>query len=128
MNHSSLKPEDFLHFIELTPFTKRWELLGLDAESDLTALQWSIMAGPKVGPVIKGTRGLRKLRFSPPTWKVGKRGATRVLYVYFEEFFICLLCFVYGKGELDTISETTKAQLNQVIGEIANELRRIYKE
>lgn len=120
----ALKPEDILDFIELTPFSKRWEALGLDDENDLTALQLFIMADPKSGKVIKGTRGLRKVRFAPARWNSGKSGAARVLYVHFEEFGVVLLCLVYGKGEVATISPAVKKYLNKLIDEIERELHR----
>lgn len=98
--------------------------MGLDDEQDLTALQLAIMAAPMQGDVIEGTDGLRKLRFSPPGWKQGKSGATRVLYVCFAEFHLVLLCLVYAKSEVDDISAATKKKLNGLVREIAVELRR----
>ncbi|MCA9102877.1 MAG: hypothetical protein KDA63_17075 [Planctomycetales bacterium] len=113
-----------LDFIELPPFTRRWEKLGLDDEDDLTALQLIIMADPTKGDVIAGTDGLRKLRFAPKRWKAGKSGAARVLYVHFEEFGIVLLCSVYRKSEIETISDAVKKHLNGAIAQIQAELRR----
>jgi hypothetical protein len=118
------QPEQLLNFIELRPFTKRWAELGLDAEDDLTALQLIIMGSPKAGAVIKGTRGLRKLRFAPPRWHSGKSGAARILYVYFETHGIVLLCLAFRKNEADDISEAVKSHLNDRIDEIEVELRR----
>jgi hypothetical protein len=91
----TVKSEDLLDFIELPQFTKCWEKLGLDDETDLTALQLGIMADPTGGDVIAGTEGLRKLCFAPDRWNIGKGGAARVLYVHFEQFGIVLLCVVY---------------------------------
>jgi hypothetical protein len=118
------KPEDLLDFIELKQFTKRWEDLGLNDEEDLTALQLMIMVHPKGGDVITGTGGLRKIRFAPADWNAGKSGAARVLYVYFEEFGIVLLCLVYGKNEVSAISDGVKKLLAKMIVEIEDELRR----
>jgi hypothetical protein len=117
-------PEDLLDFIELPQFTKRWEKLGLDDEEDLTALQLAIMAGPKGWPVIRGTHGLRKLRFTPERWKSGKSGGARILYTYFEAFGIVLLCLVYGKDEVDNISPAVKKYINKLIREVERELQR----
>ena len=41
-------PEDLLHFIETTAFSKAWDELVLDDEDDLTALQLAIMISPEV--------------------------------------------------------------------------------
>ena len=117
-------PEDLLDFIELPQFTKRWETLGLDDEDDLTALQLAIMSGPKAWPVIRGTHGLRKLRFTPERWKTGKSGGARVLYVYFDAFGIVLLCLVYGKDEVENVSPVVKKYINKLIREVQRELER----
>lgn len=123
MGHQ-FSPDDLLDFIELPQFTKRWNDLGLDDDADLTALQVMIMVHPKGGNVIQGTMGLRKMRFAPAAWNSGKSGAARVLYVHFEEFGIVLLCLVYGKDEMSTISDKVKKILNKYIAEIEGELRR----
>lgn len=50
-------------FVELPLFRSRWEGLGLD-DDDLLRLQKSLLEDPKVGDVMRGTRGVRKMRFS----------------------------------------------------------------
>lgn len=121
------KPEDILDFIEFTQFSRRWDKLGLDVEDDLWALQTIIMANPKGSPVIQGTRGLRKLRFTPEHWNVGKSGAVRVLYVHFEGFGVVLLCLAFGKGEVENISDAVKEYLNKLILEAERELDRLQR-
>jgi hypothetical protein len=103
-----LNPEDLLNFIELPAFTRRWAALGLDDDRDLSALQILVMLGPKRHAIIKGTPGIRKLRFAPQRWKRGKSGAARVLYVHLEKYGIVLLCLVYAKNEVETISNAVK--------------------
>jgi len=97
----NLAPEDLLHFIESSVFTKRWEGLDLDDEDDLTALQLFIMSDPTGNPVVKGTGGMRKMRFVPPESKCGKSGGFRICYVYFAEYHIVYLIYVYTKHEKD---------------------------
>ena len=118
------KPEDLLEFVELPVFTKRWEDLGLDDDADLSALQLFIMAAPKGAKPLKGTLGIRKIRFAPERWHTGKSGAARVLYVYFEEYAVVLLCLVYGKNEVDSISAAVKRYLNTLVREIERDLQR----
>ena len=117
-----LNPEDLLNFVELPAFTRRWEALGLDDDQDLSALQIFVMLGPKRHAIVKGTQGLRKLRFAPQRWNCGKSGAARVLYVYFERYGMVLLCLVYAKNEVDTISNAVKQYLNTLVQEIECEL------
>ena len=50
-------------FIELPIFRSRWEDLGL-TDSDLRRLQIELLSDPKVGAVIRGTGGVRKMRFA----------------------------------------------------------------
>lgn len=111
---AELAPENLLHFVELKPFTRAWAAMGLNDESDLTALQREIMANPKAGAVIKGTASIRKIRFAPKGWGAGKSGAVRVLYVLFDRLHIILLAVAYKKGEVDTLSAATKKHFNEL--------------
>jgi len=70
----------WLTFIQLAPFVVAWRRLGLTDE-DLSALEQLIMHRPEAGAVMQGTGGVRKLRFAPPSWHMGKSGATRVCYI-----------------------------------------------
>lgn len=118
-------PEDLLEFVESREFTAAWEDLGLD-DAALAALQLTIMTGGKNAPVIKGTGGLRKLRFSPPAWNVGKRGALRVCFVHFAEYGFVYLMLVYAKTEADNLSESGKRALRQMIDEARHQLDRLF--
>lgn len=109
-----ITPKDFLTFVELDGFRDDWERLGLN-DDDLNLLQVAIMSAPTWYPVISGTGGVRKLRFSPGRMKRGKSGAFRVCYVYFEEFGIVLLAIAYGKNERDNLTTAEKNALRQYV-------------
>jgi hypothetical protein len=98
-----LSSEDLLTFIELDGFSDDWRRLGLE-DTDLAALQIAIMCAPDKPPVIKGTGGLRKIRFAPKSWGTGKSGGARVCYAYFQQFSTVLLVVAYSKNEQDNIS------------------------
>jgi len=117
----ALSPEELLHFIELRGFTRRWGSLGL-SDDDLFVLQIAIMGAPNGAPVIPHTGGLRKLRFSPPQWREGKRGALRVCYVYYQEYGVVLLASVYAKNEKDDLSHREKKGISQLIEQVREEL------
>lgn len=118
-----LNPEDFLTFIELKWFTKDWDELGLrESDDELCALQLMIMCDPTSYPVISGTTGLRKLRFAPASWNVGKRGALRVAFVYFERFAVVLLVTVFQKNEKGDLSREDVKVINNLIARIETEL------
>ena len=117
------QPEDLLNFIELDWFVDSWDDLSLDDEG-LSALQVLIMCNPTGATVLKGTGGLRKLRFSPKGWNTGKSGALRVCYVYFQKYGIVLLCLVFRKGELDNLSNAGRKAVKNVIKRIEKQLEK----
>jgi hypothetical protein len=110
-----LSPADLLHFIESTVFTAAWDELGLNDEDDLVALQLLIMSQPKAAPIIRGTGGLRKLRFAPARWNTGTSGAARVCYVYFELHGIVFLVYIYDKHRKDDLSQAEKKVIRDYI-------------
>ena len=103
---------------------KAWKDLGLDNEETLTALQISIMCNPTLGDVIRGTGGLRKLRYSPPDWQSGKSGALRVCYVYFGKYGVVLLVTVYPKSKSANLSEAGKHAIRKIIERIRKTLEQ----
>src|SRR5688500_11732265 len=52
-------------------FAADWRRLGLGDE-DLRALESAVMQRPERGSVMRGSGGLRKVRFAPPSWHTGK--------------------------------------------------------
>lgn len=102
-------------FIITSTFDKRWKELNLTDES-LRLLQEYLLKNPKVGDIIEGTGGLRKLR-----WRLadsGKRGGIRVQYVDFLMYEKSILVNCYSKNEKDDISEKEKNVYHTLIKEI----------
>ncbi|WP_425395724.1 hypothetical protein [Aeoliella sp.] len=110
-------PESLLNFTELRGFQADWSRLDLNVEDDLGCLQAEIMADPLAGDVIPGTGGLRKLRFSPPNWDCGKRGALRVLYVYFPDCWHVLLVMAYAKKHERPFGVKARSAIKSLIQE-----------
>lgn len=50
-------------FVELPIFRSRWKDMGLN-DDDLKRLQEELLADPKIGAVMRGTGGVRKMRFA----------------------------------------------------------------
>lgn len=116
-----------MRFVELDGFSDEWSELGLN-DDDLYALQVAIMANPAASPVIEGTGGLRKLRFAPAKWNVGKSNAARVCYVYFESYSIVLLVAAYSHKEKDNLSASEKAGIKAYIEQSETWLsRRVFR-
>lgn len=103
-----------LTFIELDGFREDWSRLGLDSD-DLLVLQLAIMRAPALPPVIPGTGALRKIRFKPLHWNVGKSGACRVCYVHFPEHETVLFVIAYGKSERDNLTAAEKSAVRELI-------------
>ena len=103
-----------LTLIQLSTFAAKWSKLGLTDE-DLQALEGLLIANPQAGSVIPGTGGLRKIRFAPPAWHTGKRGASRVIYAYILAGEAVYLFTIYGKNEQTDLSPDEKKVFRQVL-------------
>jgi hypothetical protein len=111
-----------LSFIDTRPFDTAWSALGLTDE-DHADLEQKILKGPLVAPVISGTDGVRKMRYAPPSWNTGKRGALRVCYVCFIDLGTIVLLTVYPKNVKDTLSAADKKAVNQAVASFRDRLQ-----
>ena len=100
-------------------FDKQWERMGLDDE-DRRRLENEIVNNPQVGPIMRGTGGLRKMRFAFAGR--GKSGSARVLYVDFVVFECIYLVYAYGKGQQDNISQEERVIFKKIIEQARKEL------
>ena len=100
-------------FIEMPAFSRlRAEYLDDPAFS---ALQVTLMNNPEAGDVIKGTGGLRKLRFADPRRGKGKRGGLRVIYYWWDSGFQFWLFTLYGKDEASDLTAAQRKILKTLI-------------
>ncbi len=74
-----------------------------------------IMANYKFGDVIKGSGGIRKIRWGKD--KKGKRGGIRVLYYYVVKSEVLLLLLAYSKSESDDLSKEQLKILKKIVKE-----------
>ena len=98
-------------FIETPVFTKRLRDL-LDDES-YSAFQQDLADSPKMGDVIQGTGGLRKVRVAASGR--GKRGGARVIYYHFVSASQIALLLIYPKNEKDDLSAAERKALKHII-------------
>jgi hypothetical protein len=82
-------------------------------DEDLQALEAMIIAKPNAGAVMRGTGGVRKARFAPPSRHSGKSGATRVCYVAVIELSRVYLLDVFAKNEKDNLSASERNRLRE---------------
>ena len=101
-----------MKFIETSIFTKLVQKLLPDESYRM--LQSALMFRPDAGPVIRGSGGLRKIRWKLPG--SGKRGALRIIY-YWDPPENIYMIFIYKKTEQGSL---TSAQL-KILKELVRE-------
>jgi hypothetical protein len=113
-----LKPEDLLHFVYLDEFLDDWQqLYGNDQdELSLWALEILIMSDPFAGDMVKGTGGLRKLRFGSS--QAGKRKANRICYAYFPEHHLVLMILAYGKNRQSDLTSAERSGIKEYLEQV----------
>ena len=107
-------------FVMTEWFDSSWEEQDLNDEN-LRLLQGELLRNPKIGDVIKGTGGFRKMRFAIPGR--GKSRGIRVIYLDIEEYETLYLVLSYPKSEKDTLTHAECTELNQIAVNIKNNLR-----
>jgi mRNA-degrading endonuclease RelE of RelBE toxin-antitoxin system len=100
-------------FRQTSVFSKRADKL-LDRES-LRLLQLRLVQDPEAGDLIRGTGGLRKIRWEGSGR--GRRGGVRVIYYWAGAHDVILLLLVYGKNEQDDLSSEQRRLLKQLVQE-----------
>lgn len=89
-----------MEIAETSAFTK--EIMKILSDDEYRDLQQFLVEHPKAGNVIKGSGGLRKLRWHAKTR--GKSGGIRNIYHYHEEDHLILMIFVYEKSKIDDLT------------------------
>jgi hypothetical protein len=107
-------------FVELPIFRARWKDMGL-TDDDLKRLQEELLADPKVGAVMRGTGGVRKMRFAFE--QQGKSGSARVIYVDFEVYEKIFLITAYPKNVKDNLTDSERNEIKQMIHALEEQLR-----
>ena len=97
-------------FIESAVFTA--QVLDLLSDEAYAALQIYLASAPTAGDVIRGTGGLRKVRWAIPG--KGKRGGVRVVYYFVSARGQCRMLLIYRKGIKDDLSEDEKKALRRL--------------
>ena len=60
---AGIEPSRWLRIVQTGQFLRKWSSLGLN-DDDLVALEVEILRGPDRHPIVKGTDGVRKIRFA----------------------------------------------------------------
>lgn len=108
-------------FIESTLFSRYRESL-MDDES-YRDFQLYLMENPTAGDVITGTGGLRKMRWSANG--KGKRGGSRIIYIYLDTNQHFHLLTIYGKNEAEDLSPDERRLLKQLAEKLKHETQSV---
>jgi len=100
-----------MEFFETFIFTKLIQKLISDEEYHLLQLQLSVR--PESGDIIKGSGGIRKLRWTGSGR--GKRGGIRVVYYYITEDEQIYMLYAYPKSKKDDLTADQLKQLKQLV-------------
>ena len=103
-------------FVETSEFTKHLPA-HLDDDS-YAALQAFLSKDPSAGNVIRGSGGIRKIR-----WRSkgrGKRGGIRIIYYWLVAEDHIYLLTLYGKGVKEDLRRAELAEWRKVVKEIEN--------
>lgn len=98
-------------FIETLEFTKHLPT-HLDDDS-YAALQAFLSAHPDAGDIIRGTGGIRKVRWI--SRGRGKRGGSRVIYYWLVAEDHIYMLTVYGKGVKDDLTPAERTAWRKVV-------------
>jgi len=101
---------------ETSVFTRRIQQI-LDAEF-YRLLQLHLVHRPEAGAVIRGSGGIRKIRWAPKG--AGKRGGTRIMYYWAVDANTILMLFAFAKNEQ---SDLTPAQVRQLATIVKEEFK-----
>lgn len=107
-------------FVYMPSFEKQWKEAKL-SEDDLKDLEIFLCEHPDAGDMIRGTGGLRKLRWSVPG--SGKSGGVRTLYVDFAAFEQIHMIACFKKSTKESLSDAEKKSIRVVIEKIKLNLR-----
>jgi len=102
-----------MEFFETPIFTKLIQKLISDEEYHLLQLQLSVR--PESGDIIKGSGGIRKLRWAGSGR--GKRGGIRVIYYYITEEEQIYMLYAYPKSKKENLTADQLKQLKQLVEE-----------
>jgi mRNA-degrading endonuclease RelE of RelBE toxin-antitoxin system len=102
-----------MRFVETPVFTS--SLRGLLSAEEYRQLQIALLLRPEQGAVIRGSGGLRKLR-----WGVagrGKRGGIRLIYYWEPADELFYMLYVYPKNVQDDLTPSQVRTLRRLVEE-----------
>jgi len=109
-------------FIEAPGFTEAVQFF-FEGDDSYAELQAILSKNPEIGKVIPGGSPLRKLRWLDSRRGKGKRGGLRIIYVHVPDIRVLMMIDIYGKGEAEDLSNSTKRVLKVAAREAIESIR-----
>ena len=81
-----------------------------------------IASDPKCGELMRGTGGLRKVRFALPGR--GKRSGARVVFFYHNDDMPVFLFAIFAKNEKDNLTKAERNTLKKITAAIVTEWKK----
>ncbi len=100
-----------MEFVETSIFTR--QITALVDDDTYRELQVQLALDPTIGPVIRGTGGLRKVRIAARG--KGKRGGARVIYFRLAQRSKIAMLLAYGKDEQDDLTTDQRTALRNIV-------------
>ena len=91
----------------------------LMSEADRQKMEAAIIADPGGAPLLRGTGGIRKLRWTGSGR--GKRGGIRTIYFYHAGPEAVYLLTAYAKADRDDLTPTDRKTLSRLVAAIKKE-------
>jgi len=101
-------------FIETSAFTKL--IVSYLTDDEYLGLQCFLLKYPDAGRIVRGTGGVRKLRWALPG--KGKSGGIRIIYYWKQQENEIWMLTVYSKSERETIP-------SHILRKIAEEIKDV---
>ncbi|MGD9967902.1 MAG: type II toxin-antitoxin system RelE/ParE family toxin [Hyphomonadaceae bacterium] len=109
-----------LSIVELATFLTDTD--GVLEEGEREQLKIYLAANPEAGVVIRGTGGVRKLRWAASGR--GKRGGGRVIYYFHDTEMPLYLFKFFTKASETDLSQKEKKELSAIIASIVTEHKK----
>ena len=102
-----------MRFVETPIFTKI--ITGLLDDEDYRRLQVTLILRPEQGPIIRGSGGLRKVRWAKAG--AGKRGGLRLIYYWVPTESTFVMLYAYSKSDQADLTPSQTRRLGQIVRE-----------
>jgi hypothetical protein len=102
-----------MRFIETPVFTRA--IVALLDDDEYRLLQFNLLQRPQRGAVIRGSSGLRKMRWARPGQ--GKRGGVRVIYFWDQASETFYMLYAYPKSVRDDLTAQQLRVLSRLVRE-----------